>query len=292
MKILITGINGQVGHALMQQLNDHELVGLTRQDCDLTNPDQIRKAIDQHQPDLIINPAAYTQVDQAEDEPELAFLINRDAPKVMAEKAREYHIPFIHFSTDYVFDGEKEGAYMEDDPTQPLGVYGQSKLAGEEAIQGVGGQVYILRTSWVYSNIGHNFYLTMKRLSQERDELKVVADQMGVPTSNLFISEQIQKIIQHIIPNLNENNTGIYHLVPDGSCSWHEFARAIINQTNTQFNLENLHAIETHEFPTKTKRPANSILSNAKIKQIFNLELNDWQNCLSQIVAEDNLYAS
>ena len=138
MKILITGINGQVGHALMQQLNDHELVGLTRQDCDLTEPDQIRQAIDQHQPDLIINPAAYTKVDQAEDEPELAFQINRDAPKVMAEKAREYDIPFIHFSTDYVFDGEKKGAYKEDDPTNPLGVYGASKWQGRKLFSMLG----------------------------------------------------------------------------------------------------------------------------------------------------------
>jgi len=120
----------------------------------------------------------------------------------------------------------------------------------------------------------------MKKLSQERDELKVVADQVGVPTSNQFIAEQIQ----HIIPNLNENNTGIYHLVPDGSCSWHEFAKAIINQTNTQFNLENLHAIETHEFPTKTKRPANSILNNAKIKQTFNLNFNNWSQELQKII--------
>ena len=130
MKILITGVNGQVGHALMQQLTDHELIGLNRQDCDLTNPEQIKQVIDNHQPELIINPAAYTKVDQAEDEPELAFLINRDAPKVMAEKAREYNIPLIHFSTDYVFDGEKKEAYVENDPTHPLGVYGQSKCLG------------------------------------------------------------------------------------------------------------------------------------------------------------------
>src|SRR6056300_1473006 len=187
MKILITGINGQVGHALMQELTEHELIGLTRRDCDLTNSDQIRQVIDQHQPDLIINPAAYTKVDQAEDETELAFKINRDAPKVMAEKARDYNIPLIHFSTDYVFHGKKKEAYEEDDPTQPLGVYGQSKCAGEEAIQEVGGQIYIFRTSWVYSNIEHNFFLTIKRLSRERDELKVVADQLGVPTSNQFI---------------------------------------------------------------------------------------------------------
>jgi dTDP-4-dehydrorhamnose reductase len=282
MKILITGVNGQVGHALMRELTEHELIGLTRQDFDLTKLDQIKEVIDHHQPELIINPAAYTKVDQAEDEPELAFKINRDAPKVIAEKAREYHIPLIHFSTDYVFDGEKKAAYVEDDPTHPLAVYGQSKCAGEETIQAVGGLTYILRTSWVYSNIGHNFYLTMKKLSQERDELKVVADQIGVPTSNQFIAEQIKSII----PQLHENNTGIYHLVPDGSCSWHEFAQAVISQTNKEFNLEHLHAIQTHDFPTKTKRPKNSILNNAKIKQTFNLEVNHWQTELEKVIHE------
>ena len=280
MKILITGVNGQVGQALMRELTEHELIGLTRQDCDLTNPDQIKQVIDQHQPDLIINPAAYTKVDQAEDEPDLAFKINRDAPKVMAEKAREYNIPLIHFSTDYVFDGEKEGAYEEDDPTHPLGMYGQSKCAGEEAIQEVGGLIYIFRTSWVYSTIGHNFYLTMKKLSQERDELKIVADQTGVPTSNQFIAEQIKSII----PQLKENNTGVYHIVPDGSCSWYEFAKEIISQTNPQFNLEHLHAIQTHEFPTKTKRPQYSVLNNQKIKDTFGLFFKDWQNYLSEMI--------
>ena len=280
MKILITGINGQVGHALMQKLTEHELIGLTRQDCDLTNLDQIKQVIDQHQPDLIINPAAYTKVDQAEDEPELAFQINRDAPRVMAEKAREDHIPLIHFSTDYVFDGEKEAAYVENDPTHPLGVYGRSKCAGEEAIQTIGGQIYIFRTSWVYSNIRHNFFLTMKRLSYEHDELKVVADQIGVPTSNTFIAEQIKAII----PQLNNKNIGVYQLVPDGSCSWFEFAKQIIGQTNPQFDLDNLHAILTHEYPTKTQRPANSILSNVKIKQTFHLNLSDWSQELEKIV--------
>jgi dTDP-4-dehydrorhamnose reductase len=280
LKILLTGVNGLVGHALMRELTEHELIGLTRQDCDLTKPNQIKQVIDNHQPELIINPAAYTKVDQAEDEPELAFLINRDAPKVMAEKARDYNIPLIHFSTDYVFDGEKEGFYEEDDPTRPLGVYGHSKCAGEEAIQEVGGLNYIFRTSWVYSNIGHNFYLTMKRLSQERDNLKVVADQFGVPTSNQFIAEQMKAII----PQLNQNNTGAYHLVPDGSCSWHEFAQAIISQTNQEFNLDNLHATQAHEFPTKTKRPANSVLSNAKIKQTFNLQFNDWSQELLKVI--------
>jgi dTDP-4-dehydrorhamnose reductase len=267
----------------MREMTDHELIGLTRQDCDLTNLDQIKQVIDHHHPELIINPAAYTKVDQAEDEPELAFKINRDAPKVMAEKAREYNIPLIHFSTDYVFDGEKKGAYLEDDPTHPLGVYGQSKCAGEEAIQEVGGLNYIFRTSWVYSNIGNNFFLTMKQLSQEREKLKVVSDQFGVPTSNQFIAQQIK----HIIPQLNQNNIGVYHMVSDGSCSWHEFAQAIFIQTNPQFNLDNLYAIQTHEFLTKTKRPANSILSNVKIKQIFNLNFNDWRDNLIQVIAEE-----
>ena len=282
MKILITGINGQVGHALMQYLTGHELIGLARQDCDLANLDQIKNVIDQHQPELIINPAAYTKVDQAEDEPKLAFQINRDAPKVMAEKAREYNIPFIHFSTDYVFDGEKKEAYVETDLTNPIGIYGQSKLAGEEEIQEVGGQNYIFRTSWVYSTIGHNFFLTMKRLSTERDELKVVDDQTGVPTSNQFIAKQIQQII----PQLNENNVGIYHLVPVGSCSWYEFAQEIIRQANPKFNLKNLYQIQTHEFPTKTKRPKNSVLNNAKIKHTFNLRLNNWDTVLEKIIDE------
>jgi len=282
MKILITGINGQVGHALMQQLTDHELIGLTRQDCDLINPGQIKKVIDQHQPELILNPAAYTKVDQAEDEPELAFQINRDAPRVMAEKARECNIPLIHFSTNYVFDGKKEASYLETDPTNPLGVYGHSKLAGEEAIQEVGGQFYIFRTSWVYSNIGHNFFLTMKKLSTERDELKVVADQIGVPTSNQFLAEQVQQIV----PQLNKNNTDIYHLVPNRSCSWYEFAKAIIKNINPQFNLENLYSIQTNEFPTKTNRPKISILNNAKIKRTFNLELNNWEIELERIIDE------
>ena len=282
MKILITGVNGQVGHALMRELTDHELIGLTRYNCDLTNPDQIRQVIDQHEPDLIINPAAYTKVDQAENEPELAFQINRDAPLVMAKKARELNIPFIHFSTDYVFDGEKEGVYLEDDPTHPLGVYGQSKCAGEEVIQEVGRLTYIFRTSWVYSNIGYNFFLTMKRLCQKQDELKVVADQFGVPTSNLFIARQMK----FIIPQLHDKNTGIYHLVADGSCSWYEFAEQIIGKTNPQFSLEKLQAIVTHEFPSKTKRPKNSVLNNAKIKMIFNLKINRWQTELEKVIHE------
>ena len=279
MKILITGINGQVGHALMQQLNDNELIGLTRHDCDLTNPDQIRWVIDQHQPDLIINPAAYTKVDQAEDEPELAFQINRDAPKVIAEKAREYNIPFIHFSTDYVFDGGKKRAYKEDDPTNPLGVYGTSKWAGEEAIQNVGGKFYIFRTSWVYSDIGHNFYLTMKRLSKKLEGIKVVSDQFGVPTSNLFIAQQTKKMINQ----LTSENVGIYHLVPDGQSSWYEFAKQIITKTTLAFDINNILPVGTDQYPTNTQRPKNSVLDNSLIKTVFMLKFDDWKTELRKL---------
>ena len=282
MKILITGINGQVGHALMQQLTDHELIGITRKDYDLTNPDQIKQVIDNHQPELIINSAAYTKVDQAEDEPELAFIINRDTPKVMAEKAREYNIPFIHFSTDYVFDGEKELAYKEEDQTNPLSVYGQSKLAGEKAVQEVGGQNYILRTSWVYSNRGQNFFLTMRRMSHEREEFKVVSDMTGAPTSSKFIAEQIKKMI----PQLYENNTGLYHLVPNGSCSWFNFAKQIIDITNPHFNIENLHAVKTSDYPSRIKRPSNSCLDNQKIKAAFMLKFNSWEVELNKVINE------
>jgi len=161
-------------------------------------------------------------------------------------------------------------------------VYGQSRCAGEEPIQEIGGHIYIFRTSWVYSNIGKNFYLTIKKLSQERKELKVVANQVGVPTSNQFIAEQMKIIISQ----LTENNSGIYQLVSDGSCSWYEFAKVIISQTNPQFNLKNLHSIRAHEFPAKIQRPENSVLNNAKIKQIFNLEFNHWQIELEKVINE------
>jgi dTDP-4-dehydrorhamnose reductase len=274
MKILVTGINGQVGHALMQNLTDHELIGLTRQDCDLTNLDQIRQVIDQHQPDLIINPAAYTKVDQAEDEPELAFKINRDAPRVMAEKACENNIPIIHFSTDYVFDGQKEGPYAEDDLTNPLGIYGQSKLSGEEAIKELGGLYYIFRTSWVYSSLGLNFYLNIQRRIEKQNELRVVNDQLGVPTSSIFISQQIKKII----PKLLNGNIGIYHLVPNGTCSWFDFARVILNASKSDQSEKKIIPVSSHQYPTRAKRPANSCLSNDKIQKAFVLEFDDWKS--------------
>ena len=282
MKILITGCTGQVGYALVKNLSNHQIVALTRKDCDLSKPDEIKRIIDQNLPDLIINPAAYTNVDQAENDKQLAYRINCDAPKVMAQKAYECDIPLIHFSTDYIFNGKKYCSYEEDDIAQPLGVYGKSKLAGEDAIKEVDGQFYIFRTSWVYSNIGNNFFLTMKKLSDEKDELKIVSNQYGVPTSNYFIAQQINKII----PFINKGNTGMYHLVPDGSCSWYEFAKQIIVKINPDFNLKNISPIDSKKYKSKAKRPQNSVLSNKKVKQVFMLEFNDWKKELEQLIYE------
>ena len=283
MKILITGINGQVGHALMRELTEHDLIGLTRQDCDLTNLDQIRQVIDQHQPDLMINPAAYTKVDQAEDEPELAYQINRDAPRVMAEKALEYDIPIIHFSTDFVFDGQKEGHYTEEDLPYPLGIYGQAKLAGEEAIKEVNCMYFIFRTSWVYSSMGRNFYLNIQRRIGEQDDLKVVNDQSGVPTSSLFIAQQIKKMI----PKLLNENKGIYHLVPNGACTWFDFAKFILSIAYPNYKHK-IDAINSDEFLTRARRPSNSYLLNQKVRDTFMLELDDWRSVFLNFLKQIN----
>ena len=282
MKILITGSTGQVGHALLKNLSNHQIVALTRKDFDLGKPDEIKRIIDQHLPDLIINPAAYTNVDKAETDKQQAYRVNCDAPKVIAQKAYECDIPFIHFSTDYVFNGEKECSYEEGDVAQPLGIYGKSKLAGENAIKEVDGQFYIFRTSWVYSNIGNNFFLTIKKLSEEKDELKIVSNQYGVPTSNYFIAHQIKKII----PFIDKSNKGIYHLVPDGSCSWYEFAKEIIGKCNPNFNLKKISPIDSKKYKTKAKRPQNSILLNQKVKQVFMLKFKDWKTEFEQLIYE------
>jgi dTDP-4-dehydrorhamnose reductase len=282
MKILVTGANGQVGSALTKALKEHEIVPLTRKDCDLTNLAQIHQVITQNQPELIINAAAYTKVDQAEEEKELAFQINCDAPRAISEKALEYDIPFIHFSTDYVFDGEKAGSYGENDLTNPINVYGQSKLAGEIAVKAGGGKYYIFRTSWVYSNTGDNFYLTIKNKCAKQIALKVVGDQFGVPTSSIFLAEQIKQLI----PILSNNNIGTYNLVPDGISSWYEFAKAIIHKTNKKYMLKNLLKANSSDYLTNVNRPKNSRLNNEKIKRTFMLKFLHWDKELDKVINE------
>jgi dTDP-4-dehydrorhamnose reductase len=249
---------------------------------DLTQPDSIRRCIHEHQPDLLINPAAYTAVDLAEDEMELAHQINAIAPAIMAEEMKAIKGGLIHFSTDYVFNGTKAEAYTEADTTAPLGVYGHSKLAGEQAIQTINGKHLIFRTSWVYSDFGKNFLLTMLRLAEQRDELKIVADQFGAPTHAGFLAKVVTEILNK--HDLNwQNLSGLYHLTPTGSTSWFGFAQAIMSgaqQRGILKKIPQLHGITTAEYPLKAKRPQNSRLSTALFQERFAIPLENWQTSL------------
>jgi dTDP-4-dehydrorhamnose reductase len=290
-KILLTGVNGQVGHALQKAFLKEAsfvnvIVSLDRSQLDLTDQDAIRRAVQTIQPDLIINPAAYTAVDKAESEPELAYAINATAPQVLAEEAAKVGARLIHFSTDYVYAGTKVGVYVEDDATQPLSVYGKSKLAGEDAIRSVGLQHLIFRTSWVYGAYGKNFLNTILRLAAERDELRIVADQFGAPTSSTSIANAVLSVIGHWQNKL----TGTYHLVNGGQTTWHGFAMAIVEEYNRiqiahglpllKVSAENIHAITTQEYPTPAVRPANSCLDCSKLAADFSVRLPNWHTAL------------
>jgi dTDP-4-dehydrorhamnose reductase len=298
-KILLTGVNGQVGHAIFQLLAQpqynqfFQVVGLARDQLDLTNPDAIRQVIQTVKPDIIVNPAAYTAVDRAESEPELAFAVNALAPKVMAEEAKKIGASIIHFSTDYVYDGKKQTAYQEIDATDPLSVYGQSKLAGEDAIRQVGIPHLILRTSWVYGPTGKNFLKTILRLSAVHDKLRIVADQFGSPTSSLSIADAVVKLLNTW--QVNESKySGVYHMTNGGSASWHRFACQIIREYEDQeenhhlavlkARVDDVEAIPTSDYPTPAVRPANSRLDNSKLKRVFDIELPVWQAALRDVV--------
>lgn len=290
-KILLTGIHGQVGHALQQAFAKNHVfanivTGLDRNQLDLTNHDAIRRAVQTIQPDLIINPAAYTAVDKAEAEPELAYAINVMAPQMLAEEAAKIGARLIHFSTDYVYDGSKTGAYIEEDVTRPLSVYGKTKLAGEEAIRAAGVQHLIFRTSWVYGAYGKNFMNTILRLASERDQLRIVADQFGAPTSSTSIAHAVLSVLGRWQTGV----VGAYHLVNAGRTSWHGFALAIVEEYNRiqmahglpllKVSPENIHAITTSEYPTPAVRPANSCLDCSKLEADFSVTLPDWHAAL------------
>ncbi len=281
MKILISGRNGQVAQALQQALGDlATLQVLGRDQLDLAHPERIAERVRVLAPDLIINAAAHTAVDQAQSEPELAFAINARAPGVFAEEAARLGIPLIHYSTDYVFDGEKPAPYTEDDATNPLGVYGQSKLAGEQAIAAVGGQHLILRTSWVYSTHGRNFLLTMQRLLQEKPELRVVADQIGAPTWAGTIAASTRQLIQRWQSG-QTGAWGIYHLTAQGETSWFGFAQAIGEQLKAQGKpCANLIPIPSSEYPTPARRPLNSRLDCSRLQREWNVSQPDWHQAL------------
>ncbi len=286
MKILITGLHGQVSQALQQQLQGlGELIVLGRDQLDLANTDQIRQQVRAHCPDLIINAAAHTAVDQAESEPDAAFAINAIGPGILAEEAKALGIPLIHYSTDYVFDGRKPAPYTEADIPNPLGVYGQSKLAGEQAIAAVGGKYLILRTSWVYSSHGKNFLLTMQRLLQEKPHMRIVADQIGAPTWAGTIANSTRALIERWQAGA-AGEWGVYHLTAQGETSWFGFAEAIAQQLRAEGKAcAELEAIPSSAYPTPAKRPLNSRLDCDRLQQQWHVSQPQWQDALRECLA-------
>ena len=285
-----------MGHALQALLSKHAwysnaVIALDRTQLDLTDADAICRVVETVKPDLIINPAAYTAVDKAEIEPELAYAINATAPKILAEEAAKIGAKLIQFSTDYVYSGTKLSPYTEDDATQPLSVYGKSKLAGEDAIRAVGLPHLIFRTSWVYGAYGNNFLKTILRLASERDALRIVADQLGAPTSSHSIAQAVLEVLSQLENGQPQNEvTGVYHLVNAGQTSWHGFATAIVEEyTRIQADRNwpplkvtpaNIQAIGTHDFPTPAARPANSCLDCSKLARNFLVTLPNWRDTL------------
>ncbi len=282
-RILLTGINGQVGHALMSRLSAFNVIGLSRDNLDLENVDEIRSVIRDVKPELIINPAAYTAVDKAESEPDLAHAINATAPQIIAEEAGRLGAALIHFSTDYVYDGNKSEAYVESDVVNPRSVYGASKLAGEEAIRRVGISHLILRTSWVYGVYGKNFLKTILRLASERDSLGIVADQFGSPTSSDSIALALEALLMQWNPD-DATLNGTYHFTNAGRTSWQGFACEIVNQYQQQgkqpllkTSVDQVAALTTADYPTPAERPKNSYLDNSKLLDVFDIALPSWQ---------------
>lgn len=297
-KILLTGKNGQVGWELQRTLATlGEVIALDRHGLDLANPDSIRRAVREHKPNLIVNAAAYTAVDKAEEESDLAMVVNGTAPGILAEEAKRLGAALIHYSTDYVFDGNKDGPYTEDDVPNPLNVYGRTKLAGEQAIQAVGAPHLIFRTSWVYGMRGKNFLLTILRLAKERDELRVVNDQIGAPTWCRMITEATAQILAQIYSPMVHHSSpiadisGIYHLTAGGQTSWHGFAKAIVELASALTpspKAVRLIPVGSDQYPTPARRPRNSLMSNRKLMVSFDITMPFWtvslERCLSEMV--------
>ena len=286
MKILLTGADGQVGWELQRSLALlGEVHAINRATLDLSDAAAIRRLMRELQPALVVNAAAYTAVDKAESEEALAFAINAEAPGVLAEEAARLGAGLVHYSTDYVFDGSKQGAYLEDDPTNPLGVYGRSKLAGEQAVAAQLQNFLILRTSWVYAPRGKNFALTMLKLAQERDHLRVVADQRGAPTPARLIADATAVILQKIgvthLPAVSQwDQAGLYHLCSAGSTNWYEFASTVLQWQAKALgrSAPTIEPITTDQYPTPATRPANSVLNHQKLSTIFGLHLPSWEH--------------
>jgi dTDP-4-dehydrorhamnose reductase len=286
VRILITGKDGQVGHALIPALAAlGEVIGVGRGECDLADPAAVERAVRAAKPDIIVNPAAYTAVDKAESERDQAFAVNARAPGILAALAAERDIPLIHYSTDYVYDGAKSAPYVESDATNPLSVYGASKLEGENAIRAILPRHVILRTSWVFGDHGGNFLKTMLRLGRERETLNVVADQFGAPTSTDLIAWVTARIASKLARG--DGPHGIYHLAAAGETSWHGYASFLFEAARARgfpLAVRAVNPIPATAYPTPAVRPANSRLDTARLKCDFALALSPWQDGVARTV--------
>jgi dTDP-4-dehydrorhamnose reductase len=288
MRVMVTGVTGQVGSAILKlPLPADTVIAAGRDQLDLAKLDRIAAALDRFAPNLIINPAAYTAVDRAEDEKDLAFRVNAEAPAVIARWAADRGVPMIHFSTDYLFDGTGSQPWRETDPANPLSVYGASKYAGENAVRTAGGSHLIIRTSWVYAARGTNFLRTIVRLAKERKELRIVADQVGAPTSAQLIAEAVAGIVGTDSTTLADRfsaSQGVVNVTASGETSWYEFAVAIVEglkERSIALAVENLVPIATEDYPTKARRPANSRLDLTRLRRVFGIDPPKWSQALS-----------
>jgi dTDP-4-dehydrorhamnose reductase len=293
MRILLTGKHGQVGFELQRALASVvEVCAVDQSECDLVSVSAIRALVRSFKPHVIVNPAAYTAVDKAESEPELAHAINAVAPGVLGEEAAKGNAWVVHYSTDYVFDGTKLGAYTEDDLTNPQGVYGRTKRDGEIALQASGAQHVIFRTSWVVGVHGSNFAKTILRLAVERESLNVVADQHGVPTSAALLADVTAQLIRQRQREGDDNFPfGLYHLVARGETNWCDYARFVVSGAlalgkSLKLSPEAIRAITSSEYPLPAKRPANSRLDTQKLRSRFEVELPDWQSGIRHILQQ------
>jgi len=281
LRLLVTGCNGQLGWELARALAPlGEVTATNRATLDLSRPETIAPAIRTLKPDVILNAAAYTAVDQAESEPVLATAINTTAPAILAEEAKRSGALLVHYSTDYVFDGTKASPYTEEDATNPLSVYGQTKLDGERAIQASGCEHLILRTSWVYGPRGKNFLLTILRLAHDKPVLRVVDDQIGAPTAVHTLAAATASILQC----RQAGQSGLFHLTASGHTSWHGFAKLIVSLAGPPY--PEVEAIPTSAYPTAAKRPLNSRLDCTKVAAQFGLQLPDWERVVREVMAQ------
>lgn len=286
MVVLVTGANGQLGQSLQfiaGNYPDIQFVFCSSLDLDITNKENCESVFNRFKPNYCINAAAYTAVDKAESEPEKAYLINVTGAQNIVEVCRETNCILLHVSTDFVFDGTKKTPYTEEDIPNPTGVYGQTKLDGEKAIQSTFDNYYIIRTSWVYSQFGNNFMKTMLRLGAERDSLSVVNDQIGTPTNAVVLAVVLVNIVLTHSAQRTTHNYGIYNFSNEGQCSWYDFAKKIFEINKIKINLQ---PIPTSSYPTPAQRPAYSVLDKAKIKNVFGITIKSWEESLETVAHE------